>query len=134
MEDRISTRLTRAEGRKFAFTLGAVLLALGIFAWYRGSAGKAGVLAAVGLALFLTGVTVPARLGPVRHVWMALGRLISKITNPVFLGIVYLGVFTTLGFLRRLCGTNPLVHKAGVDGYWIRKQSGDTIKSLERQF
>ncbi len=108
MEDRISTRLTRAEGRKFAFTLGAVLLILGIFAWYRGSAGKAGVLAAVGLVLFLAGVTAPTRLGPIRQFGWHWERFISKITNPVFLGIVYLGVFTTLGFLRRLCGIDPL--------------------------
>jgi hypothetical protein len=135
MEDRISARLTRAEGREFAFTLGTVLLLLGILALYRGSAGKGGALAAAGLVLFLAGVTAPTRLSPIRRIWMALGRAISRITNPVFMGIIYLGIFAPLGFLRRLFGTNALVHKAGPDGYWIRKEpEGDTIKRLERQY
>ena len=129
-----SSSIDSREERKFAFIVGAALLMLGVLAWYRGSAGRASVLAAAGLILILAGAVAPTRLRSVRKAWMTFGKFLSKITNPVFLGIVYWGVFTTLGLLRRLCGTNTLVHKAGADGYWIRRQAGDTIKSLERQF
>ena len=127
--------MTSTEGRKFAFTLGTVLLLLGLLAWYRGSGGKAVALAAAALVLYFAGVAAPTHLTPFRRAWMALGRLISRITNPIVMGIIYWCVFAPLGFLMRLCGANALVHKAGADGYWIRKEpEGDTIRRLERQY
>ena len=62
MEEGIPARLTPAEGRKFAFTIAAAFLSLGILAWYRHHAGAAATLGGIGLVLSLAGFAVPARL------------------------------------------------------------------------
>jgi hypothetical protein len=134
MSERIPARLTPAEGRKFALTVGAALLGLGTVAWYRGHAGPAGMLGGVALALVLAGLTVPGRLGPVWRSWMGIARAISRVTTPVFMGMVYFVVFTPLGLLKKLAGHNALIHSAGTDGYWVRRAEPDRRSNLERQF
>ncbi len=135
MEERISSRLSRTEGRKFAFTVGPAFLGLGLLAWYRGHGIAAVVLSTIGAALGLAGATAPTCLGPVLRAWMRLAQAIAKVTTPVFMGIVYFGVFTPLSFVMRLAGRNVLVHRAGEEGYWIRlKEDRNQTNSMERQF
>jgi hypothetical protein len=43
---------------------------------------------------------------------MKLAHALSKVTTPIFMGIVYFVVLTPIGFIRRSFGGNPLVHKA----------------------
>ena len=134
MAERIPARLTAAEGRKFALTVGAAFLGLGIVAWYRSHAGLAGMFGGVGLALGLAGLTVPGRLGPVWQAWMGIARAISRVTTPVFMGMVYFVVFTPLGLLKKLAGHNALIHSAGTGGYWVRRAEPDRRSNMERQF
>jgi len=135
MEEPIEAGLTPAEGRKFAFTLAAAFLVLSGAAWRRGQAAAAMLLGGIGGVLLLAGLLVPERLGPVRRAWMRIGRGLSGVTTPLFMGIVYFGVLTPLGLLMRLAGRRVLVHRAGESGYWIRRTAGqDRTGGLERQF
>jgi hypothetical protein len=80
-------------------------------------------------------VTIPTRLGPVERAWMALAHAISKVTTPIVMGIMYLGVFTPVGWLRRTLGGNPLVHEAVGRSYWrSRNEGARRSASLERMF
>lgn len=135
MEKGIPARLTPGEGRKFAFTVGGAFAGLGLLAWYRNHAGAAAALSGIGLVLLLAGFAVPARLGPVRRAWMGAAHGISRVTTPLFMGLVYFLVFTPLSLIMRLSGRNVLVHPSGADGYWIRrKPAQDRRSSLEHQF
>jgi hypothetical protein len=87
----------------------------------------------MGSALALLGLAIPGRLGPVYRVWMRGAHAISRVTTPLFLGIVYLLVITPSGLLMRLLGRNPMRHKLTDDGYWIRRDSEKT-GDLDRQF
>ena len=114
----IPARLTAAEGRKFAFTVGTAFLVFAGVALWRDHPVMWRVLAGLGGAFWLAGLTVPAHLGPVFRAWMGLAHLISRVTTPIFLGIVYFVVIMPVGVLMRVFGRNPVRHAAKNDSYW----------------
>lgn len=131
----IPTRLSPAEGRRFGLTVGAAFTALAGVAGWRGHQLEARWLAGVAGALVAGGLLVPMRLGVVHGAWMALGKAISKVTTPVFMGIVYFAAVTPIGILRRLAGHNRLARPRGSTTYWISRASKTAARSdMERQF
>lgn len=133
MEGRAAARLTPAEGRKFAFTLAPAFLALGALAWWRGQPRVAMGLAMIALLLAVAGTVLPGHLGPVQRAWMGMARAISKLTTPIFLGIVYYGVITPMGVLRRTIGGHPLRRFQGAPTCWVSRRDAPR-GDLDRQF
>ena len=132
---RIPAGLTRTAGRRFAFTVGGAFLGLAGLAWWRDHVRAAVVLAVVGGVLVLGGLALPGHLGPVYRAWMGLGRAISKVTSPIFLGLVYFLVFTPFGLIMRLTGRRTLVPSATGVSWWISRGSQRRQrKDMERQF
>lgn len=127
------TRLTAGEGRRFGLTTGAAFVVLAAIGLWRGHWVAPGVLGALGVLLAVAGLAIPERLGPVREAWMRGAHAISKVTTPVFLGIVYLAVITPAGLLMRLLGRDPLRHDETNGGYWIGRDPTQR-SSLDRQF
>ena len=126
-------RLTPAEGRKFGLTLAAAFGVLAAITWWRGREYAPIVLGAVAGLFLLDGVLVPTRLGPVQRGWMGMAHAISKVTTPIFMGVVYFLVITPVGLLRRLFGANALRTAQGRASGWIDRRPtprGD----LTRQF
>ena len=126
---------TAAQGRRFGLTVGAAFLLIASVAWWRDAATAATVLGSLGAALALAGLVIPAQLGPVERAWMRLAHLISKVTTPIVMGVMYLGVLTPVGALRRSFSGNPLVHDERERSYWReRPASGRRSASMQRQF
>lgn len=121
MAQRIPTRLSTAEGRKFGFTVGLAFAALGAITLWRQHAVLSQVFAAVATALILAGALVPGRLGPVYRGWMGLALLISRVTTPLFLGVVYFLVISPIGVLMRVFGKNPLAHQPENGSLWMSR-------------
>lgn len=93
--------------------------------------------AGVSAAFFLLALALPAVLAPLNRVWTAFGLLLAKITQPVFLAILFYGVFTPFGFLLRLFGTKllPLRWDPAASSYWIpRDPPGPAPESMKNQF
>ncbi len=135
MAKRVPARLTRREGRKFGLTVGVAFLALAALSWWRGHVIPPAVLGALGGVLVLAGVAVPAHLGPIQEAWMAMAHAISKVTTPVFMGLVYYGVITPTGLVMRALGKNPLRHAERDGGFWTTREPGARrSQSMERQF
>jgi hypothetical protein len=135
MEEDIPTRLSPAEGRRFAFTVGAAFLALSLVAWFRHHPAAVAVLGSVGLVLCAAGLIAPGSLTPVYRAWMGMARALSRVTTPIFMGVIYFIVFAPMGLARRIAGCNALVRRAGIDGYWIRRTGQTGSRSnLDRQF
>jgi len=131
----IPARLTAAEGRKFGLTVGIAFLLLGSLSRWRGHDTAPLVLWTLGGGLSLGGLLVPARLGPVYRGWMRFALLLSKVTTPIFMGIVYFLVLTPTGVLMRVARRDPLKHRPTGDGFWvIRQPRSDQAESLRRQF
>ncbi len=133
MAKRIPARLSAKEGRKFGFTLGMAFLVFGGIAFWRGHETVSIVLWVVGGSLLLAGLLFPARLGPVQRGWMGMAHAISKVTTPIFMGIMYFVVFASMGVVMRLFGHNSLTTHHGSDSAWVPRGVGHQ-SDLNRQF
>jgi hypothetical protein len=103
--------------------------------WWRGRVLPAQVLGALGGVLMLAGAVVPSVLPPVHRVWMAGALALSKITTPIFIGVVYFGVITPIGLVRRALGHNRMKTNRSGGGTWVTRDSrAPTAEDMERQF
>jgi hypothetical protein len=130
---RVPARLSAREGRKFGLTVGIAFAVLGGVAWWRGREVLAVGFWTAGGLLILAGLAVPTGLGPVQRAWMGLAHAISKVTTPIFMGIVYFVVLLPVGVVMRLFGRNPLTTHHRRETVWVSRgenRRGD----LERQF
>ncbi len=131
----IPARLTPEEGRKFGLTVGGAFLALGGLLWWRGRPSGAFVCLALGGALALAGLIVPARLGLVYRVWMGFAHLLSRVTTPIFMGVVYFLILTPTGGIMRLFGRNPIRRPLSEGSFWVRRPARDGQRGkMEHQF
>jgi len=121
LANRIPARLTPAEGRKFALTVGIAFLVLAALTWWRHHPIPMYLFAGLGTGLIAAGAVIPGRLGPVYRAWMGLAHAISKVTTPVFMGIVFFLVIAPVGLLMRLFGRNPIRHRAMNQSYWAAR-------------
>jgi hypothetical protein len=95
------------------------------------------VLAVLAVMFALSGLVLPSKLEPVERGWMAIAHALSRVTTPIFMGIVYFVVLTPIAFVRRLAGGNPMVHGAESDSYWVSRARPDpetARRRMERQF
>jgi hypothetical protein len=135
VEARVSARLTSAEGRRFGLTVGAAFVVLGGVLWYRGRHPGDIVALALGGALLLAALAVPSWLGPVRSAWLGLGTALSRVTTPIFMGVIYFVVITPIGLLMRLRGRNPLTRSRGPGTIWVlRPLEARSRRDMHRQF
>jgi hypothetical protein len=124
---------TAAEGRRFGLAVGGAFLVLAGILWWRDRELARNVTAGLGALLVLAGLVVPAHLGPVHRAWMKLALAISKVTTPIFMGIIFFVVITPAGLLARLFGHRPLVHQ-GASAWFVRTEAKGRRGNLERQF
>ena len=125
MEAGIPARLSARQGRKFGFTVGIAFLVLAaLLHWWRHRETAALIFAAIGTALVLAALVAPTALGPVEKAWMGLAHVLSKVTTPIFMGVVYFVVVTPIGLLMRVVGRRPLVHAERDNGFWMAPPSG----------
>jgi hypothetical protein len=132
LAQRSPARLTPHEGRKFALTLAVAFGVLAVVAWWRGSPRALLVFGVLAEAFVLGGLLVPGKLGPVYRLWMGFAHVLSRVTTPVFMAVVYFLVITPIAVIRRTLGGNPLRAHRGATG-WVDRQQvphGD----LTRQF
>ncbi|MFN2433479.1 MAG: SxtJ family membrane protein [Gemmatimonadota bacterium] len=135
MDERAPARLTASEGRRFGLTVGGAFLALGALLSWRGHATAAAALAAMGGLLVVGGLALPRRLGPVNRAWMGLAAILSRVTTPLAMAIVYFAIVTPIGLTRRLIGRDPLTRSRGATSFWVVRPPGSGRTSdLKRQF
>jgi hypothetical protein len=63
---------------------------------------------------------------------MGLAVLLSKVTTPIFMGVIYFIIISPVGALMRAGGRNKL--KTVGDTAWFTRQPGERRGDLERQF
>lgn len=135
MAKQISTRLARDEGRKFGLQVGAAFLVLAAVGWWRGRHVTAEWLGVLGAVLIVGGLVAPSLMSPVFKAWMQLAHALSKVTTPIFMGVIYYLVLTPTGLLMRLMGRDPLRAREVAGSVWSARDS-ETAKParMERQF
>lgn len=120
---------TAKHGRKFGVTLGIAFLVLAALVLWRGHESVGRGLGIVGGFLFVAGLTVPRALRPVERGWMRFALALSKITTPIFMGIVYYLVITPFGLVRRVAGKDPLEH-TGEDSVWADHDGSNDLRRM----
>lgn len=131
----IPARLSAADGRKFGLTVGTAFLVFGAIALWRGKQRTAIVLLALGSLLVLGALVAPTALGPVERAWMGLALAISKVTTPIFMGIVYFLVILPIGLVRRLTGNSPILPRGRAASRWeAHVPAVADGERMERQF
>jgi hypothetical protein len=114
--------------------VGGAFLVLGLVLWWRAHVTAAGVALALGSALLVAGLLIPGRLGPVYRWWMGLALVISKVTNPIFMAIVFFLVLTPAGLLARLFGYRPLSRPSDPGTYWRSRPAEARRGKMNHQF
>ena len=76
----------------------------------------------ISFVFLLLGLFFPKYLSLLNKGWMIIGLILSKIINPLVLGIIYFGLFTPIGLFRKLIGKDELNLKSeDVNTYWKKR-------------
>ncbi len=78
------------------------------------------VLITLGSIVFVWSLISPRTLPPVYRAWMRFGQWLGTIVSSVLFVVLYFVVFSVVGGLMRLFGTDPLDRrvKRGAGSYW----------------
>jgi hypothetical protein len=125
-----------SSNRSFGLVFAGVFALLAFWGWY-----KAGAWWAVHLAVsaIFTSLALihPAVLALPNRLWTKLGLLLSKIVNPIVMGLIFFIIFTPVAVFRRMRGEDALKLKfdKGAQSYWIvRDPPGPAPDSMKEQF
>ena len=121
------------EGRKFGLTVGTAFLLLAGVMYLRDHESRALVSGSLGALLVVAGLVVPKALHPVHAAWMQFALILSKITTPIFMALVYFLAITPVGLARRLSGHNSIVRQRDAKTFWVDR-AGARRSNLLRQF
>lgn len=89
---------------------------------------------AFSLIIFLLGIFKPNLLKFPNLIWFKFGTLISKITSPIFLFLIFVLLFIPLGVILQLSGKDLLGKKLSErkTTYWKNKE--ELSDSMDNQF
>lgn len=120
--------------RSFCFVVGGVLFAIAAYhLWHGGMAGY--VWLAFAAPLLALGVLKPSLAHPLNRQWMKLGALLARLTNPVFLMLIYVVSIVPIGLILRVLGKDPMRRKLdkAAPTYWQARDDSQQ-SSMTNQF
>jgi hypothetical protein len=125
----------RSSDRKFGLVMSVACLLFGFLPLLRG--GNVRVWLVIPGVLFLAAAALyPSVLEPLNRYWARLGLLLSKVTNPLLMALLFFGGVWPMGAVMRLCGARPLGltfdRKAAT--YWIARTQRDPRTAMRKQF
>jgi len=84
--------------------------------------------------LGIWGLVAPDSLRPVYRGWMKFGLLLSRVTTPIIMGLVFYLVVTPFGLVRRIFGKDPMARKfEDLVSYRVPSKKAP-VKNLEKPF
>jgi len=107
--------------REFGLIVGGVSLLLCGWWLYRGKFATAShIILPVSVLLIGLALLIPRALRLPNRAWMLLAEALSFVSTRVILAIVFFGLITPIGVVKRLFGWDPLNRRSGKrDSYWI---------------
>lgn len=85
--------------------------------------------------LLVLGLVWPMALRPVYFGWMRFGLLMSRVTTPLILGIIFFVVLLPMGLIAKLFRPDPMARKFddSIDSYRITSKKS-SVENLENPF
>jgi cytochrome b subunit of formate dehydrogenase len=126
----------KKELRKFGLTVGAVLLIISGFLFWKQRAAFT-YFAVSGGALIVFGLLAPTALKPLFRVWMSFAVIMGFIMTRVILTVIYFFLFTPIALVLKLLGKDLLEERwdKTATSYWIkRKPEPFDPAAVERMF
>jgi len=127
---------TKNELRKFAYSVGGVLILIGTLFYFLGNTSYI-YFVSIGILLAVLGLSLPEVLIPLQKTWMSISILLGFVMTRVILSILFYIVITPVGFVARLFGKDFLDEKIDKSkgSYWNYREQKDYDKtSTEQQF
>ena len=118
---RAISKITKDQSRDTGIAL--VFLLLFLFVLRR----REGLIFAA-MALQALNMVFPQAYRPLALLWLDLSELLGSITSKILLSIVFFGVVTSIGLLRRLLGKDPLLLKA------FKADDGSAMRTRNHKF
>ncbi len=122
--------------RGFGFVFAGFFAVVALVRWWRDHGGATWFMVAA-LAMLAIALIRPSVLAPFNGVWTKLALLLSKIMNPVIMGVLFFLVVAPIGVMMRVLGKRPLALEFDPDAksYWIeRSQPAPLLGSMKNQF
>ncbi len=79
-------------------------------------------------------IIAPASLGPVYRGWMRFGMLLSKITTPIILTLLFLVAILPVSLLMRLFRKDPMRRSFDDSASYRIKTKQPSVKNLEKPY
>lgn len=120
--------------REFGKVFAIFFALLAGFSWYRANLTTAIGFGAASAIVLVLAYSAPASLKWPNRVWIGLGLLLSKITQPIILGLLFFVVITPIGLIMRLRRSDLLRLKfdPSATTYWIARERQPN--SMSKQF
>src|SRR5215217_4940690 len=123
--------------RQFGLVVGGLLMAVGalklVLASYIGPFSATMLL--IGGGLVICALTRPQYLSALNSGWQRFGLLLHRVTNPIFLGAIFVLAFVPVGLCMRLFGADMLSRSRRNRDFWVsREKTGSTVESLKQPF
>ena len=125
-----------ARARKTTLVVAAVFFVIGLWNMYRGRMTQVAVFAGLAAVLTLIALLVPVAARAFHHLWMGIAGVLGYVNSRILLSLLYYGVFTPVGLVRRLFGRDPMKRRGSAQSsYWItREHTRQTKEQFERLF
>jgi hypothetical protein len=126
----------QSSDRAFGLVFAGVFLLVGLWPLWAGAGPRWWALGLAGL-FAVAGLAVPRLLAPLNRVWARFGRLLHRVVNPIVMALLYFGVVTPTGLLRRALVRDPLhlARDPEAESYWIeRDPPGPGPEAMKQQF
>lgn len=125
------------DNRIFGFMFGAIFLLIVLHSFFSKPFGPVFCITLFcSLFFFSSAIFKPSILSPLKKIWVQFGETISRVTNPLILGIIYFFLITPFALVGRLFGRDPLrLKKIASVSYWVHRQPSEiSPKSFENQY
>jgi hypothetical protein len=128
--------VTGASDRSFGFVFTAFFALVALLPLLHHRKPRVWALILAGIIL-LVALARPSLLRIPNRLWTLLGLLLSRIVNPVVMGVLFYGVVTPMALIRRLSGNNSM--RLGFDpqapSYWQQREPpGPAPETMAKQF
>ena len=83
------------------------------------------------LIFFILGIFNSILLTPLRLLWLKIGIILSKITSPIIMGLIYLLLVVPTGLMMKMFSKKSKQAKSGIKTRWKNVTSKS---SMDKQF
>lgn len=117
------SNLNLPSNKKFGFFFGIIFFGIGFYFLFKETFSLSWIFLSLGSIFILIGIFKPIILLPLNKFWLKFGLFLSRIINPIVIGIIFFLVISPISILSRLTGRDELRLKKSVKKtFWIEKQ------------